>query len=692
MRFLKNIIFLIILILFPLKITAQDANLSAEQIIADIYEQLAEEAEMEIDFTSFYDDLMALAENPINLNNTNKDELDKLAFLSDVQIDNILHYLYRNTPVQTIYELQLIDGLDMTDIQRILHFVHLGDAIQKKEKLDIKQIFKYGKNELHFRLDRGLELREGYRFLPETDEKAVEANSKKYLGDPFYNHLKYRFRYRDKVQFGITTEKDPGEQFWGKHNKGYDFYSAFFELKNVGRLKTLVLGDFRANFGQGLVMRTDFSMGKSAYVMQVTPRSTGLKKFSSTAEYDIFRGAGATINLGKLDVTAFYSRKRIDADTDTINGTFSSLTQTGIHRTLKDLEKKNTVLQQVIGGNATFTHQWFQVGTTAFYNHFDHSLQPRSANYNQFYFCGQEQWAASVNYRARWQKINFFGETAITDKSALATLNGMNFNPTSRVSLVALHRYFSKEYDVLFARTFSESSRVNNETGFYLGAEVRPIKYWKISAYVDSYRFPWAKFGIDVPSIGKDYLVQVDYFPKRNINMYWRFKLEEKARNFTDTVSTMSVVTNQTKWQARYLLNYTFGRFSFRNQLDANGFQHTPKQATYGFSALQDVAYDFKKIPLHLNARFQIFDAQNYNNRIYVYERDVLYAFSVPMNYGLGSRYYLNLRYDLGESLSFWLKFAQTVYADGRTSQSSGNEEILGNRKTDFRFLLRWKF
>ncbi len=688
MSFLKNII-IALLIFFPLTLVAQDVTISAEQIIADIYEQISEESDVEIDFTNFYDDLMALAENPINLNNTNKDELDKLAFLSDVQIDNILHYLYRNAPLQTIYELQLIDGLDMTDIRRLLHFVRLGDAIPKREKLDIKQILKYGKNEIHFRLDRGLEKREGYRFLPETDEKAAEINSKKYLGDPFYNHLKYRFRYRDKVQFGITAEKDAGEQFWGEHNKGYDFYSAFFELKNFGRLKTLVLGDYRANFGQGLVMRTDFSMGKSSHVMQVTPRSTGLKKFSSTAEYDIFRGVGATVNFGKLDLTAFYSRKRVDGDT--INGSFSSLIRTGIHRTKNDLDKKNTVVQQVIGGNATFTHQWFQLGATAYYNHFDHSLEPRAATYNRFYFRGKEQWAASLNYRMRWQKLNFFGETALTNKAAIATINGMNFNPISRVSLVALHRYFSKEYDVLFARTFSETSRVNNETGFYIGTEIRPIKYWKVSAYVDSYRFPWAKFGIDAPTIGKDYLVQIDYFPKRNINMYWRFKFEENGRNFTDTLTTMPVITNQAKWQARYLLNYSFGRFSFKNQLDANGFRHTPKQETYGFSALQDVSYDFEKIPLSINARFQVFDAQNFNNRIYVYERDVLYAFSVPMNYGLGSRYYLNVRYDLGESLSFWVKLAQTVYADGRTSQSSGNEEIPGNRKTDIRFLLRWR-
>lgn len=669
----------------------ESAGRTVEQIIADIYEQVSENSDTEIDFTSFYEDMIYYSENPINLNKTTKEELEKLQFLSDIQVDNILHYLYRYAPLNTIYEMQLIDGLDMTDIRMLLPFVMLGEAGARKETLRLKDVFKYGKNELYLRLDRGLETKEGYRFIPEEEQQAEEKNARKYVGDPFYNHIKYRFRYRDRIAFGVTAEKDAGEQFWGDHNKGYDFYSAHVELKNFGKLKTLVLGDYRANFGQGLVLRTDFSMGKSSYVMQVNPRSSGLKKYTSTDEYNFFRGAGATVSLGNLDITGFYSNKLIDGDT--IGGQFASVKIDGLHRTINDLNRKRNVSQQVIGGNVTYTYSWLQVGATALYNSFDHSLEPRPANYNKFYFRGKEQTVGSVNYRVRAGKLNIFGETALSDREgAWATINGLNFSPISRVGLVALHRYFSKEYDTFFATTFSESSRVNNETGFYIGTEVRPIKYWKVSAYIDSYRFPWMKFGIDEPSIGKDYLVQVDYAPKRNVNMYWRFKFEEKMRNYSDTVTTMPLVLPQQKWAARYLLNYSYGRFSFKNQLDVNSFYDEVNPVSYGYSALQDVSYEFVRVPLRIDLRFHIFDAMNYENRLYTYEKDVLYAFSVPMNYGMGSRYYVNLRYELNQNISFWLKLAQTVYADERATISSSNEEIQGNRKTDLRFLMRLKF
>lgn len=673
-------------------VLAQDmTGRTVEQIIADVYEQVSENSDVEIDFTSFYDDMMFYAENPININLATKEELDKLQLLSDIQIDNILYYLYKYSPLNTIYELQLIDGLDMTDIRLLLPFVTLGEAKAKKDLLRFRDVFRYGKNEVYFRLDRGLETKEGYRLYPEEEEIEEEKNERKYIGDPFYNHIKYRFRYRDRMSFGITSEKDAGEQLWGEAHKGYDFYSAHIELKNFGKLKTLVLGDYRANFGLGLVLRTDFSMGKSSYVLQVNPRASGLKKFSSTDEYNFFRGGGATFSHRNMDITAFYSNKKIDGDT--VGGVFSSIKKDGLHRTRSDLDKKHNIRQQILGVNVTYTHSWIQAGATIVHTLLDNSLEPRPANYNQFYFRGNEQTVGSINYRIRAGKLNLFGETAFSDqRGGWATSNGMNYTPTSRVGLVALYRYFSKEYDAFFANTFSESSRVNNETGLYIGTEIRPIKYWKIAAYIDSYRFPWLKFGVDAPSVGRDYLLQIDYVPQRTLNMYWRFKHEEKMSNYTDTLTVMPLIVPQPKWSARYMLNYSFGRFSFKNQLDVNGFHDGVHTSSYGYSALQDIAYDFETIPMHINLRFQVFDAENYENRLYTYERDVLYAFSIPMNYGLGSRYYINLRYDVTKNLSLWVKLAQTVYADYRETISSSNEEIQGNRKTDFRFLMRLKF
>lgn len=676
--------------LFSCVARAQDAVATTDQLIADIFEQYTAENDDDIDYDTFYEELMYFAENKINLNKTTREELERLPFLSDIQVENIISHIYRFGALQTIYELQLIDGLDMTDIRRMLPFVIVGEGVDTVKKIYWRDLIRYGKNELFLRLDKGLESKEGYQFLPEEEENATDENAKKYIGDSFYHSLKYRFHYKDRVQVGVTAEKDAGEQFIGKKHTGYDFYSITAQLKDFGKFKSIVVGDYRANFGQGLVLRSDFGMGKSSYVLNVIPRNSGLKKYSSTDENNFFRGVGATVRLGKFDVSAFYSNKMIDADTT--NGLFSGSYTTGLHRTLAEMTKKHTVNQQVVGGNVTFTYSMIQFGITAVNTLLDNRLQPDKTTYNYFYFEGKQQTTAGLHYRMRWQKLNVFGETAMTDNGAMATINGFSFIPLSQVNLVVMHRYYSPEYDTFYATAFSETSRINNESGFYLGAEIRPYKKWKISAYADSYRFPWAKYGIDVPSVGADYLLQADYAARRNISMFWRFKYEEKQGNVSQTESAMPVVAPIQKLSMRYSLSYNFGNFSFKNVLEGNLVRKADAPWTYGVIASQDVSYDFKTIPLKVDFRYQFFDALKYENRVYSYEKDVLYAFSIPMYFGLGNRYYLNLKYELNKQLSLWFKIAQTIYADDREVLSSGNETIAGNKKTDVRFLLKWEF
>lgn len=89
--------------------------------------------------------------------------------------------------------------------------------------------------------------------------------NKQYLGYGYYHNLRYSFHYRDQIYAGITAEKDAGEPFFtGQNKKGYDFYSLYLLIRNIGHIKTLALGNYRVSYGYGLVINTDFGMGKTA--------------------------------------------------------------------------------------------------------------------------------------------------------------------------------------------------------------------------------------------------------------------------------------------------------------------------------------------------------------------------------------------------------------------------------------------
>ena len=139
-------------------------------------------------------------------------------------------------------------------IDLLLPFVCVHPAPEKIGFPRLKSLLKYGKQEVLTRLDVPFYTRKGYQ--------------KNYLGPAMYHSLRYGYRYGDYLQMGITAEKDAGEPFFALHNeKGYDYYSIYFLLRNLGKLKTLALGNYRLSFGQGLVVSTDFRLGKNSYTL-----------------------------------------------------------------------------------------------------------------------------------------------------------------------------------------------------------------------------------------------------------------------------------------------------------------------------------------------------------------------------------------------------------------------------------------
>lgn len=95
--------------------------------------------------------------------------------------------------------------------------------------------------------------------------------------------------------------------------------------------------------------------------------------------------------------------------------------------------------------------------------------------------------------------------------------------------------------------------------------------------------------------------------------------------------------------------------------------------------------------PFSANFRLQYFETDDYNSRIYAYENDVLYGFSIPPFSDKGYRYYLNINYDVSKKLGLWLRWAQFIYKE-KTTVGSGLDEISGNRRSEVKVQALWQF
>ena len=689
----KSFFVLILFLLISFTTFSQEINI--QETLEDLIEEIASNSDEELDYTMLYEDLNFYYNQPLNLNEATAEDLEKLHFLNALQIQSILDYREKAGKMLTIYELQLLDGFEQSDIRRLLPFVTVvtGDL---HRKTSLKNALKYGRHQVFIRNQFIVQEQAGYNISDSVLAENPDKN--RYLGDRMKYYMKYKYSYRNKLLWGLTMEKDPGEEFFtGNQKFGFDYYSGHVQLNDVWKFKTIVVGDYALEFGQGLAMWTGMGFGKSSMALNIKKRARGIKKYSSTNENQFMRGTATTLSLGKFDITGFYSFKNIDAnidDSDSIDDSeirqITSLQITGYHRTPNEFVNKHAIQEMIYGGHVAYRGNKFKTGLTFVKTHLSADLQSSLKPYSQFYFQGSDIFNVSLDYQFLIKDIYVFGEAAVSDNGGLAFLNGALIPLAPRISLATLHRYYQKDYQAYYKNAFAESSRIANEHGLYFGTEIYPIKHWKISAYFDAYSFPWLKSRANSPTYGQEYLVQLDYNPTRYVKMYWRFKREIKPENISDDEITIKYAENVDKYSVRYQIVYKLTRYlRFANRVELSRYNKGGNLEN-GYLIYQDVQFKPERIPLSLSFRYAIFDAP-YNARLYAYENDVLYAFSVPGYFYKGYRTYLTLKYDISNRITIWLRYAQFSYADKSVISENSLSEISGNTKSEVKIQLRIK-
>lgn len=650
-------------------------------------EELASETEEEGRIEALYADLSYLTEHPFELNTVSREQLKRLPFLSDQQIDKLLEYRARYGRMVSLYELKNVESFDLDTISLLLSFIYIGENSVDKRPITVKNLLKRGSNELYIRYDQCFQQKRGYGSYLDSILQAYP--NRQYLGEPFYHSLRYSYAFDERLQFGVVAEKDAGEPFWNGYHKGYDYYSAHIFMKDMNKwLKSVAVGDYKVSFGQGLVVSNDFSPSRSAQVAQAERRTNGFRRHYSTNEFDFFRGAASTVHIRNVDFSLFYSYRKLDAGVE--NNTVSSFKTDGLHRLVRDREKMRTVPMQTYGGNIRYATPNVCVGITALsYSFGSLTVEPDPKPYNLFYFRGNRNMNASVDYLLKTRWIKFYGETALSANGAWATLDALQLTPASYFTLLVLYRYYDRRYQAFFGNAFSQNSVVQNEQGIYLGMQWTPFARWKLSAYVDRFRFPWLKYGVDAPSAGQEYMIQTDYNPNRSLSFYIRYKYKQRDQNISDENS----LHIQSSVQQRLRFQFLFSLFpSILLKTSADGILYAGKNKnSKGWMLSQSIGWKPVRIPFQADLYAAFFQTDDYDTRLSSYEKNILYAYTMSSFYGKGFRGTLSFRWNLLKSLSLSVKYASTYYLD-RDVIGTEQEEIDGSLKMDLYTVLRWKF
>jgi len=671
------------------------ANLPESEI--DVVEDFINntDADEGFEFNTLFETLDQAAEKNIDLNKASVDDILDLGLIDELAAFSIVQHISKFGKLLTLYELQTIDNLSMEDIFSLLPYVTIKGDIDDYN-VNLGTMLKRGKNDIYLRWSSTLEDQKG--FLPLEEGQTGQ----RYLGSKDKLYARYKHTYENRLSYGITMEKDAGEYFFKENNKaGFDFYSAHFFVKNISnRIRAVAIGDFSVRFGQGLILNSGFGRGKSADAVRIKRNGSTLNAYTSVAENDFMRGAGAAIGISKnIEISVFGSRLNRDANIvvpDTLDQQeffFSSLQASGFHRTQSEIDDEKSITQNTLGGNIDFNANRLNIGANVLYNSFDRPFQRNSQTYNQFFFNSDKLLNASIDYSYIWQNVQFFGETAVSDNGAIASLNSLLVSLDRKTSLALSYRNYDSKYQSLNANGFGETTTVNNETGLYLGLEIIPFTEWRIHAYVDIWEHPWLRFNVDAPSTGYEYLARVTYTKRRKMEFYTQFRLEKKQRNNTDVESQFDQLLDQTRTQLRfhYKIKLT-SALELRNRLELSSFIKSNNiDNSFGYMLYQDIIYKPRFSLFSLTGRIALFDTDGYDSRIYAFENDLLYNFSIPAYFNKGIRYYLNLRYKATRSMTLEFRIAQSRFRDLEVI-SSGLNEIQGNTRTDLKAQLKYSF
>ncbi|WP_430814123.1 helix-hairpin-helix domain-containing protein [Carboxylicivirga sp. RSCT41] len=661
---------------WPLFLHAQQTD-DLQKMISDMLEAMATQQLENVDYEQVVNDLIMLSQRPVNLNEAQKEDLEQFFFLSDQQIENFLYYRYVNGPLYSVFELQAVEQMDHLTISYLLPFVVTEPVEEKKAKRFYGNVLA--------RVQSTVQTPVGYQAKNDSTEAAYLGSKEKWL-------MRARFYYGDLIEAGMTLEKDQGEKAFPNYFPVADFSSGFIRFSNpLKYLETVIIGDYRLSFGQGLAVWTDMAFSKTTETAQLRRRPRGINSYTSVNESSFLRGTAVKVRSGNWSLAPFVSYKKRDASfvNDTIDGiNVSSLQETGYHRTQPELDNRLSVNERVYGLQSAYRHHLFHVDAGYVNWSIDEPVALKTHLKDKYRFSGDIQETIWLSHAVFLNRLTLFGELAVQNSEHKGIYQGLSYNPGFDVALSVAYRKYSNGYSAILSNPFSESSSRGGESGVFTSLSLSPLEKISLRAYADLFSYDWLRYNVYRPSTGFEWFTQADYRINNYHFAYLRYKSTQKEINSGAQVTMYEVHACQKDNLRLFYAYKPNDKWRFQTQIEQS-FYKEGVTSEAGWMAFQDVG--FKSGKWTLSGRYIVFDIEDYNSRIYAYEPDVLYAFSIPAYMNKGTKLILNKSIKPVKNLRIWGRLAHTKYANIE-ELGSGHQLIKGNKLTEWKIQMQYRF
>jgi hypothetical protein len=647
---MKRYSIVLFIVFLPVWGFSQEINLSER--ITSIAEELAANEEDPDAVSIFIDRLNELAENPVKINSASENEISRLFFLSDFQVKALSDYAHSSGQIVSVYELANIPGFDRETVEMIIPFM----TLQFKLKNDSDSVRWRNSIISNFSVRSG-------------------NNDSSFLGSDWRILTKYKFT-AGGFSGGFTIEKDPGEKLFTGIPPLPDFLSAYIAYSGNGVIKRIIVGDYSARFGQGTNINTGIRKGISLVSPGYMSASDEIKPYTSTDENNFFRGIAAEFSIKDLDLSMFFSKNYSDA-TITASSDSSSYIENfytaGIHNTPSLLQKKDVVYKLTSGIAVSYNFNNLRAGFVWSDTRLSLPLElsgndPLKIND----FTGNRNTLYSLYYNSFIKKILLYGEISADNNKKYAFVQGFSFRPSDRLTIGFIFRNYNPGYTTFYGQGAGSGSKTTNEKGFTGSFSFEAARHLFISGGCDIQHFPWLKYRSSAPSMGVRKEIKAKFLASERMTFdaSYNYRLSMVDNGETQGIPIQDkIIARSIKASSRYSIheNLTLG-----TRID---YKVANPGRSRGFSLFQEVNYSFRHLPVTIWARYCIFNTDDWYSRIYTYENDLLYSYSVPALYGEGSRSYIMAKWKIADYAELRIKYGITSsFTTGKSPENM--EEI----------------
>lgn len=635
----------------PLPLLAQEETLS-EKIISMVEELTGEDTEGG-EAVLYQEKLHELMEDGVKINSADEQEISRLFFLSAFQVRALADYIKRTGKILSHYEIANIPGFDRETAEMMMPFIRLDNKIVANEN----------NSKCRSTLLTNISVKpSGY----EQDAP----------GSPWKILARYRF-LSGQISGGVTTEKDSGEKFFSWKPPEVEYISAHLAYSGSGFFKKIICGDYSARFGLGTNINSSIMSGISVTAPINLPSNDEIKPYTSSDENNFFRGIAAQLQIGKSTISGFYSMNMIDgkikADTGIVPDHCLTLYKTGLHTSFSSLSGKDAVGETSWGFSFSGTYGNLRAGMLFSENRFSLPMKnPDSGPEHIFEFEGDNNRLLSFYYNAVIKRLHISGEYTFNLINRSAFVQSITARPADRLSVSLIYRVYEPGYTAFHGKGPFCSSSGDNVSGIAGSVTFEASKYIFISAGCDLRHNKWLKYRCSAPSVSVNEEVRIKYLPpgKTSAELVYNYRRFSQNGQNSPGIISQEIISVHT---GRITLKYSpEENLSLGNRIE---YKTLPLSGNHGILIFQDLNIRLSTIPLTILMRYCIFNTDNWNSRIYTYENDLLYGFSIPALSGMGSRSYIMGKLKINLNTELRLKYGMT-YRHGICDSEKFSDEI----------------